>query len=92
MATHLNIKGNEIRFIHSFAIYHDLRSTSDAMFFNTLLPPFPFIYSKYIFQFNGRKEGRKDIFHITTHSTHFIYCSYGVMDMVKEHSYSERGS
>ena len=25
------------------------------------------------FDVNGRKEGRKEVFYLTTHSTHFIY-------------------
>ena len=33
------------------------------------------------------KEGRKEMFDLTTHSTHFIY-GY----MVKDHSESERGN
>ena len=33
-----------------------------------------------------RQEGRKEMFYLTTHSTHFIY-GY----MVKDHSDSERG-
>ena len=37
------------------------------------------------------KEGRKEIFYLTTHSTHFIY-GYMVSDMVKDHSDSERGN
>ena len=41
----------------------------------------------------GRKEGRKEMFHLTTHSTHFIY-GYVASDviMVKDHSDSERGN
>ena len=40
----------------------------------------------------GRKEGRKEMFYLTTHSTHFIY-GYMASDiiMVKDHSDSERG-
>ena len=37
-----------------------------------------------------RKEGRKEMFYLTTHSTHFIYGLYGVGHMVKYHLYSER--
>ena len=34
----------------------------------------------------GRKEGRKEMFYLTTHSTHFILRLYGVGHMVKDHS------
>ena len=34
--------------------------------------------------------GRKDMFYLTTHSTHFILRLYGVGHMVKDHSDSER--
>ena len=34
---------------------------------------------------------RKEMFYLTTHSTHFIY-SYMASDMVKDHSDSERGN
>ena len=40
---------------------------------------------------NG-KEGRKEMFYLTTHSTHFILRLYGVGHMVKDHSDSERGN
>ena len=33
-------------------------------------------------------EGRKEMFYLTTHSTHFRF--YGVRHMVKDHSDSER--
>ena len=36
-------------------------------------------------------EGRKEMFYLTTHSTHFIY-GYMASDMVKDHSDSERGN
>ena len=36
-------------------------------------------------------EGRKEMFYLMTHSTHFIY-SYMASDMVKDHSDSERGN
>ena len=38
------------------------------------------------------KEGRKEMFYLTTHSTHFIY-GYMASDIiiVKDHSDSERG-
>ena len=35
-------------------------------------------------------EGRKEMFYLTTDSTHFIY-GYMASDMVKDHSDSERG-
>ena len=36
-------------------------------------------------------EGRKEMFYLTTHSTHFIY-GYMASDMVKDHSDSEKGN
>ena len=36
-------------------------------------------------------EGSKEMFYLTTHSTHFIY-GYTASDMVKDHSYSEKGN
>ena len=39
-----------------------------------------------------RKEGRKEMFYLTTHSTHFILRLYGAGHMVKVQSYSERGT
>ena len=38
------------------------------------------------------KRGRKEMFYLTTHSTHFIYGLYGIGHMVKDHSDSERGN
>ena len=35
-------------------------------------------------------EGRKEVFYLTTHSTHFILRLYGVGHMVKDHSDRER--
>ena len=37
------------------------------------------------------EEGRKELFYLMTHSTHFIY-GYMASDMVKDHSDSERGN
>ena len=38
-------------------------------------------------------EGRKEMFHLTTHSTHFIYCYMAShIIMVKDHSDIERGN
>ena len=37
------------------------------------------------------KEGRKEMFYLTTHSTHFIY-GYMVSAIVKDHSDSEKGN
>ena len=38
-----------------------------------------------------RNKGRKEMFYLTTHSTHFICCLlYGVGHMVKDHSDSEK--
>ena len=36
------------------------------------------------------EKGRKEMFYLTTHSTHFIYGYNGVGHMVKDHSDSER--
>ena len=38
------------------------------------------------------KEGRKEMFYLTTHSTHFIYGLYGVRHRVKDQTDSERGN
>ena len=40
----------------------------------------------------GRCEGRKEMFYLKMHSTHFILRLYGVGHMVKDHSDSERGN
>ena len=37
------------------------------------------------------EEGRREMFYLTTHSTHFIY-DYMASDMVKDHSDSEKGN
>ena len=37
-------------------------------------------------------EGRKDMFYLTTHSTHCLLRLYGVGQLVKDHSDSERGN
>ena len=39
-----------------------------------------------------KKEGRKEMFYLTTHSTHFYLRLYGVRHMVKDHSDSEKGN
>ena len=39
----------------------------------------------------GRKEERKEMFYLMTHSTHFYLQLYGIGHMVKDHSDSERG-
>ena len=39
-----------------------------------------------------QKEGRKEMFYLTTHSTHFILWLHGVGNMVKYHSDNERGN
>ena len=39
-----------------------------------------------------RGTGKKEIFYLTTHSTHFILRLYGVGHMVNDHSDSERGN
>ena len=36
-------------------------------------------------------KGRKEMFYLMTHSTHFIY-GYMASDMVKDHSDSEKGN
>ena len=36
--------------------------------------------------------GRKEMFYLTTHSTHFYLRLYGVRHMVKDHSDSEKGN
>ena len=38
------------------------------------------------------QDKRKEMFYLTTHSTHFILRLYGVGHMVKDHSDSERGN
>ena len=38
-----------------------------------------------------KKERKKEMFYLTTHSTHFIY-GYMASDMVKDHSDSEKGN
>ena len=37
-------------------------------------------------------EGRKEMFYLTTHSTHFYLRLYGIRHMVKDHSDSEKGN
>ena len=39
---------------------------------------------------NLLERKRKEIFYLTTHSTHFILRLYGVRHLVKDHSDSER--
>ena len=43
-------------------------------------------------QQNVTKYGRKEMFYLTTHSTHFIFQLYGIIHMVKDHLDSERGN
>ena len=43
-------------------------------------------------QFIAKQKGRKEMFYLTMHSTHFIYGYNGVGHMVKDHSDSERGN
>ena len=38
------------------------------------------------------KEGRKEMFYLMMHSTHFILRLFGLRDMVKDHSDNERGN
>ena len=40
----------------------------------------------------GRKEGRKEMFYLTMHSTNFNLRLYGVRHMAKDHSDNERGN
>ena len=37
-------------------------------------------------------QGRKEMFYLMTHSTHFYLRLYGIRHMVKDHSDSERGN
>ena len=39
----------------------------------------------------GANIGEREMFYLTTHSTHFIY-GYMASDMVKDHSDSEKGN
>ena len=39
-----------------------------------------------------KNKGRKEMFYLRMHSTHFILQYYGVRDMVKYHTDSERGN
>ena len=39
-----------------------------------------------------KKEERKEMFYLTTHSTHFYLRLYGVGPYIKDHSDSERGN
>ena len=56
----------------------------------TCIPKFIFFITVSCCFKEGRKEGRKEMFYLTTHSTHFIY-GYMASDVVKDHSDSERG-
>ncbi len=38
----------------------------------------------------GKKERKKEVFYLTTHSTYFIYGYIGVSHMVKDHKDNER--
>ena len=40
----------------------------------------------------GRNEGRKEMFYLTTHLTHFIYSYMVAVQMVKDHLDSEGGN
>ena len=51
--------------------------------FCLMTPSIHFIYS-YV--------GRKEMFYLTTHSTHFYFRLYGIRHMVKDHSDSEKGN
>ena len=44
---------------------------------------FSWAYKMCIASVGGAKEGRKEVFYLTTHSTYFIY---GYMHMVKDYS------
>ena len=52
----------------------------------TMQPTFDAVFHKIL------KEGRKEMFYLTTHSTHFYLRLYGVRHMVKDHSDSEKGN
>ena len=40
----------------------------------------------------GKKEGRKEIFYLTTHSNTFLIWLYGISHIVKDNLYSKRGN
>ena len=51
---------------------------------------FPVYEMQNVSQEAGRKEGRKEMFYLMTHSTQFILQLYGVGHMVKDHTDSDR--
>ena len=59
------------------------------------LPPhrlfFPII-SNFFYMHHLTDFGRKEMFYLMTHSTHFILRLYGIGHMVTDHSDSERGN
>ena len=46
----------------------------------------------YVVKDNSDGERRKEMFYLTTHSTHFYLQLYGIRHMVKDHSDSEKGN
>ena len=59
---------------------------------SVLVPNWQKIILRWLSVFYNKREGRKEMFFLTTHSTHFILRLYGVGHMVKDHSDSERGN
>ena len=71
--------------------YNDF--AKEKPFVSNILQPFhlePFLTAAEIQAL--RKNGRKETFYLTTHSTHFYLRLYGVRHMVKDHSDSEKGN
>ena len=68
--------GFRVRFCSSDSNYDEF--ANNISFVNNILQPFQF--------------GRKQMFYLMTHSTHFILRFYGIGHMVKDHSDSEKGN
>ena len=47
--------------------------------------------SMFYYTWSVKQEGRKEMFYLTTHSTHFSY-GYMASDVIKDHSDSEKGN
>ena len=80
--------------------FNEFPATQWTVGINSLCRTFPPLFKTYMLSVDGEmhannslrlvgQEGRKEMFYLTTHSTHFIY-GYGVGHMVKDHSDSER--
>ena len=68
-------------------------SLQDWQIMEVMVVEYPSIFKVYIHRKSClKKEGRKEMFYLTTHSTHFYLQLYGVGHMVKDHSDSERGN